>query len=253
MMRYLEGETVEPDELRRAAHDAIAQGKLVPVLCVCTRKDLGLRELLDLITDLRPQPGRHPSLRHAIGRGRRPRGRDPARRGGHAGRPGLQDRQRSVHGQAQLPADLDRPAGLRHDARQPAQRQDGQGRAHLRAPGQAAGGSPRGDRRRHRGHRQVRRPARLRHDQQRRRQHHGPAAPGPADQVPDPDGPPGRRAQGPRRRGQDLGRAGQDRRRRPDLLDPPRRPDARAGDLGHERPASGRRSSSGSRTGTSWR
>jgi elongation factor G len=50
MMRYLEGETVAPDELRKAAHDAIAQGKLVPVLCVCTRKDLGLRELLDLIT-----------------------------------------------------------------------------------------------------------------------------------------------------------------------------------------------------------
>ena len=50
MMRYLEGETVEPDELRKAAHDAIAKGKLVPVLCVCTRKDHGLRELLDLIT-----------------------------------------------------------------------------------------------------------------------------------------------------------------------------------------------------------
>ncbi len=49
MMRYLEGEAVAPDELRRAAHDAIAQGKLVPVLCICTRKDLGLRELLDLI------------------------------------------------------------------------------------------------------------------------------------------------------------------------------------------------------------
>jgi elongation factor G len=50
MMRYLEGEPVAPEELRKAAHDAIAQGKLVPVLCVCTRKDLGLRELLDLIT-----------------------------------------------------------------------------------------------------------------------------------------------------------------------------------------------------------
>src|SRR5262249_6482779 len=49
MMRYLEGETVAPEELRRAAHDAIAQGALVPVLCICTRKDLGLRELLDLI------------------------------------------------------------------------------------------------------------------------------------------------------------------------------------------------------------
>jgi len=49
MMRYLEGETIEPGELRKAAHDAIAQGKLVPVLCACTRKDVGLRELLDLI------------------------------------------------------------------------------------------------------------------------------------------------------------------------------------------------------------
>jgi elongation factor G len=49
MMRYLEGETIAPDELRTAAHDAIAKGELVPVLCVCTRKDLGLRELLDLI------------------------------------------------------------------------------------------------------------------------------------------------------------------------------------------------------------
>jgi elongation factor G len=49
MTRYLEGETIGPDELRRAAHDAIARGQLVPVLCVCTKKDAGLRELLDLI------------------------------------------------------------------------------------------------------------------------------------------------------------------------------------------------------------
>jgi elongation factor G len=57
MVRYLDGETVEPDELRRAAHDAIAAGKLVPVLCVCTRKDLGLRELLDLVSDCGLSPG----------------------------------------------------------------------------------------------------------------------------------------------------------------------------------------------------
>ena len=56
MMRYLEGETVEPDVLCKAAHDAIAQGKLVPVLCVCTRKDLGLRELLDLISTCGASP-----------------------------------------------------------------------------------------------------------------------------------------------------------------------------------------------------
>lgn len=51
MTRYLEGEAIGPDELRKAAHDAIAQGKLVPVLCVCTKKDLGLRELLDLLRE----------------------------------------------------------------------------------------------------------------------------------------------------------------------------------------------------------
>jgi elongation factor G len=49
MMRYLEGETIGPEELETAAHDAIAAGKLVPVLCVCTKKDLGLKELLDLL------------------------------------------------------------------------------------------------------------------------------------------------------------------------------------------------------------
>jgi elongation factor G len=50
MTRYLEGEEIGVEELRKAAHDAIAEGKLVPVLCVCTRKDLGIKELLDLIT-----------------------------------------------------------------------------------------------------------------------------------------------------------------------------------------------------------
>lgn len=50
MMRYLDGETIGPEELRKAAHDAIASGKLVPVLCVCTKKDLGIKELLDLVT-----------------------------------------------------------------------------------------------------------------------------------------------------------------------------------------------------------
>ncbi|QEH36810.1 Elongation factor G [Aquisphaera giovannonii] len=50
MNRYLEGESIGVDELRKAAHDAIAAGKLVPVLCVCTRKDLGIKELLDLVT-----------------------------------------------------------------------------------------------------------------------------------------------------------------------------------------------------------
>jgi elongation factor G len=49
MMRYLDGETIGVEELRKVAHDAIASGKLVPVLCICTRKDVGIKELLDLL------------------------------------------------------------------------------------------------------------------------------------------------------------------------------------------------------------
>ena len=49
MMRYLEGETIPPEELRAAACKAIASGRLVPVVCLSTRKDIGVRELLDLI------------------------------------------------------------------------------------------------------------------------------------------------------------------------------------------------------------
>ncbi len=71
MMRYLEGETIGPDELRRVAHDAIAQGKLVPVLCICTRKDHGVRELLELITacGLSPDDVHHFGTRSADGDG----------------------------------------------------------------------------------------------------------------------------------------------------------------------------------------
>jgi elongation factor G len=49
MNRYLEGETIAPEDLKKAAHDAIAAGQVVPVLCVCTKKEAGLKELLDLV------------------------------------------------------------------------------------------------------------------------------------------------------------------------------------------------------------
>ena len=65
MNRYLEGETLPADELRAAAYHAIAQGQLIPIVCVSARKDLGLKELLDLIADREPDPERHPSPRHA--------------------------------------------------------------------------------------------------------------------------------------------------------------------------------------------
>ena len=72
MNRYLEGESISPDELRKAAHDAIAAGKVVPVLCVCTKKEVGLNELLDLITTC----GLSPADVHRFGS---PPGGGPAR------------------------------------------------------------------------------------------------------------------------------------------------------------------------------
>lgn len=50
MTRYLDGETIPLEDLRKAAHDAIASGDVVPILCVSVRKDQGAKELLDLIT-----------------------------------------------------------------------------------------------------------------------------------------------------------------------------------------------------------
>ncbi|MHC5540307.1 elongation factor G [Singulisphaera rosea] len=56
MNRYLEGETLPIEELRTAACHAIARGELVPVVCISARKDIGLRELLDLLADCSLNP-----------------------------------------------------------------------------------------------------------------------------------------------------------------------------------------------------
>jgi elongation factor G len=51
MNRYLEGETLGVEELKTAACRAIAAGQLVPIICISSRKDIGLKELLDLLSD----------------------------------------------------------------------------------------------------------------------------------------------------------------------------------------------------------
>ncbi len=56
MNRYLEGEELTIPDLREAAHRAIAAGKLVPVVCVSSRKDVGLRELIRLLIDCSLNP-----------------------------------------------------------------------------------------------------------------------------------------------------------------------------------------------------
>ena len=56
MERYLEGETIPPDTLRDAAHFAIAAGHLVPIACVSARKEVGIREMLDLLAEITLMP-----------------------------------------------------------------------------------------------------------------------------------------------------------------------------------------------------
>ncbi|MCX2727729.1 elongation factor G [Thermomicrobium sp. 4228-Ro] len=56
MMRYLEGEVIAPEELRRALRAATIRGQLVPVLCGSALKNKGVQFLLDAIVDYLPSP-----------------------------------------------------------------------------------------------------------------------------------------------------------------------------------------------------
>ena len=50
MERYFEGEMPSNEELARLMSQAIAAGTLTPIVCVSTKKEVGLDELLDVIT-----------------------------------------------------------------------------------------------------------------------------------------------------------------------------------------------------------
>ena len=56
MERYLEGETIPSETLRDAAHQAIVDGLLVPVVCLSAKKDVGVREMLDLLAEISLKP-----------------------------------------------------------------------------------------------------------------------------------------------------------------------------------------------------
>ncbi|WP_435009240.1 elongation factor G [Tundrisphaera lichenicola] len=56
MERYLEGETIPPETLRDAAHRAIAEGLLVPIVCLSARKDIGVQETLELLAEITLKP-----------------------------------------------------------------------------------------------------------------------------------------------------------------------------------------------------
>ncbi|WP_264842713.1 elongation factor G [Caldinitratiruptor microaerophilus] len=55
-LKYLEGEPLTDEEIRRGLRAAVAAGKVVPVLCASGVKGPGVRALLDVIVDFLPSP-----------------------------------------------------------------------------------------------------------------------------------------------------------------------------------------------------
>ncbi|HLY75028.1 MAG TPA: elongation factor G [Planctomycetota bacterium] len=53
---YLEGKPVTPEELAAALPKAFAQGRLFPILCTSSKKDVGISEVLDFIARYAPSP-----------------------------------------------------------------------------------------------------------------------------------------------------------------------------------------------------
>ncbi len=56
MMRYLEGEEIPAEALRRALRQATLEGKATPVLCGSALRNKGVQPLLDAIVDYLPSP-----------------------------------------------------------------------------------------------------------------------------------------------------------------------------------------------------
>jgi elongation factor G len=63
MEKYLEGEEITPDEIRKAVREATVTFKAVPVLCGAAFKNKGIQPLLDAIIDYLPSPLDIPAIK----------------------------------------------------------------------------------------------------------------------------------------------------------------------------------------------
>ena len=54
--KYLEGEEITPDEIRRVLRQATIELKIIPVLCGSSFKNKGVQKLLDCVVELLPSP-----------------------------------------------------------------------------------------------------------------------------------------------------------------------------------------------------
>jgi elongation factor G len=54
--KYLEGETLTDEEIKKGLRQGVLKGKIVPVLCAAATKNFGIQPLLDLIKSYLPSP-----------------------------------------------------------------------------------------------------------------------------------------------------------------------------------------------------
>ena len=99
MERYFEGTPPTDEEISRLIVKAVAQGSLIPMVCVSGKTGVGLPELIEAFGALFAAAGRDRAQGEE--RGRR-RGRGEGRPGRSAGGPGVQDPHRPVRAEAQF-------------------------------------------------------------------------------------------------------------------------------------------------------
>jgi elongation factor G len=63
MIKYLEGEELYPDQIKRAIRNATLAVKIIPVMCGASFKNKGVQPLLDAIVDYLPAPTDVPPIR----------------------------------------------------------------------------------------------------------------------------------------------------------------------------------------------
>src|SRR5579885_2331887 len=56
MSKYMEGEEITADDLKKALRPAVCEGKIIPILCASAFKNKGVQPLLDAIVDYLPSP-----------------------------------------------------------------------------------------------------------------------------------------------------------------------------------------------------
>jgi len=80
LLKYLEGDPIEADELRKAVRQATLTGMAVPVLCGSSLRNKGVQPLLDAVVDYLPSPLDIPAVRgtHPVTGAEEERAADPA-------------------------------------------------------------------------------------------------------------------------------------------------------------------------------